>query len=245
MKKHLTTIILLLFISTILYSQESKFSFYNSGEWILSGSALSVNGDSDVSTIRFSPWYNAQYTMNYQAIKHVGVFLGLDMRNVGFIYKTTLNTEAGDIDIKKKFRTYNLGIPLGIKIGKSDGLNFYAGYEIEFPFHYKEKTFTNGIKNFKQKKWFSDKVPTYLTSVYGGFESKQGFNLKFKLYLDKFFNPAYKGDVNGMPGCGYESFDVQVFYISICMNMFHDLNAKVEEMIEEKFQGKQTYLSRR
>lgn len=245
MKRHLTSLILLLFISSFLYSQESKFSFHNSGEWILSGSTLSVNGEPDAATIRFSPWYNAQYTMNYQAIKNAGVFLGIDVRNVGFIYQTKLETDAGELDIKKKFRTYNLGIPLGIKIGKADGLNFYAGYEIEFPFHYKEKTFTNGIKNFKRKEWFSDRVPTYLTSVYGGVESKQGFNLKFKLYLDKFFNPDCKEDVNGMPGYRYDSFDVQVFYISICMNMFHDFRYQVEEMIEEKIQGKQTYLSRR
>jgi len=245
MKKHLTSLALFIFLATGLYSQESKFSFYNSGEWILSGSTLSVNDISDASTIRFSPWYNSQHTLNYQAIDYVGIFLGLDVRNVGFIYQTKLKTEAGEINIKKKFRTYNLGIPLGIKIGKPDGLNFYAGYEIEFPFHYKEKTYTNGIKNFKHKEWFSDRVPTYLTSVYGGIESKKGFNLKFKLYLDKFFNPEYKGEVNGMPGYGYDSFDVQVFYVSICMNMFHDMRSQVEDIIEDKFQGKQTYLSHR
>jgi len=43
--------------------------------------------------------------------------------------------------MKKKFRPYNFGIPIGIKIENLNKLFLYGIYEIEYSLYYKEKTY--------------------------------------------------------------------------------------------------------
>ena len=49
-----------------------------------------------------------------------------------------------------KFRTYNLGIPIGeLKSVILDDKFLFLGYELEIPIHYKQKTFINEDKEDK------------------------------------------------------------------------------------------------
>ncbi len=80
--------------------------------------------------------------INYDPVRLFGLFSGIGVRNVGYIYDDYTDPDTGDKE-KKKFRNYNIGIPLGIKIGNLERLFVYGGYEIEFPLAYKEKTFQN------------------------------------------------------------------------------------------------------
>ena len=250
MKKLLSFCLLSLFLVAPVLAQEeqekpSRLSFNNSGEWIFSLPSMSVPSEVAGPVLRFSPWYNVQYTANYQIAKPFSLFMGLDIRNVGFIISGDVEDEGETIDTKKKFRTYNLGIPAGFTIGNNNSLLFYGGFEVEFPFHYKEKTFKNGVKTEIYKEWLSPKTPNYLTSVFAGVELGTGFNIKFKYYLDRFFDRNNKEEIPGMGGLTYDKLDAQVMYVALCFNMFHDLDERIEKMIDKRVKAKEVYLSHR
>ena len=98
--------------------------------------------------MRFSPVVNIQNWLNYDKSEKLGFFTGLSLRNVGFIYDVDETT-------RKKYRTYNVGIPVGVKIGNLSDKFLFFGYELEIPVHYKEKTFVNEDKAEKKNYWFT------------------------------------------------------------------------------------------
>jgi hypothetical protein len=168
------------------------------------------------SIIRWAPVINIQTFFNYDVTKKFGVFSGIGVRNVGFIYDE-------DEFTRKKYRTYNMGIPFGIKAGNFQKTFAYVGYEIEFPFNYKEKTFINEQKS-KYSVWFSDRVPVVYNSILVGIQFPKGLNLKFKYYFTNFFNKDFV-EVNQSTGetyKPYENLDVNVFFISLGVNLFKD-----------------------
>jgi len=152
---------------------------------------------------------------------------GAAVRNVGFIYETPSDSYYNGV--KKKFRNYNFAIPVGIKIGNMGKAFFFAGYEIEFPFNYKEKTFENEIKT-KFNVWFSNRVPAYYHTVFAGVQIPYGISLKFKYYLSGFFNQDYMEPGGNLP---YEGLDVNVFYFSISTSLFKGSQVYVKEYKEE------------
>jgi len=80
------------------------------GEIIFSFASIEQDGNETGSILRFAPVLNLQSFVNFDVTDHAGFFAGLGIRNLGFIYDQ-------DEDVRKKFRTYNLGIPVGIKLG--------------------------------------------------------------------------------------------------------------------------------
>lgn len=196
------------------YSQETEmiFSFAN------------INADSmNVDNImRWSPVFNFTGHLNYDLSKNLGFDLGLGIRNVGFIAKFP-NTAN---DTKRKYRTYNLGLPIGIKVGNLNQKHpffLFGGYEVEMPFSYKEKHFVNGDKTDKITGWFSNRTDRFTQSVYAGVQFPQGFSLKFKYYLNNFFNEDYQEFVDGVATLPYAGLDVHVFYFSINWYPFQDV----------------------
>lgn len=169
--------------------------------------------------IRWAPVFNFQTLANYDFGNAVGVMGGLAIRNSGYIYK--FNNVDGQ-EFRKKFRTYNLGIPVGLKIGNLNKFFVYGGYEFEFPFHYKEKTFdTDGSKQDKISVWFSDRTENIQQSVFAGFQTKHGFNVKFKYYFTEFHNQDFTQTTpdeyppSGIATQPYKDLTSNVFYISI------------------------------
>ncbi len=63
-----------------------------------------------MGTLRFSYVINFGITFNFNFGRHFGLYTGLDVKNIGFIEKN-----SGGLTVKR--RTYNVGAPLGIKIG--------------------------------------------------------------------------------------------------------------------------------
>ncbi|MEO7081918.1 MAG: hypothetical protein ABIY71_10345, partial [Flavobacteriales bacterium] len=55
-------------------------------EWIISVPILDVNGSDKGGVARFSPFFNAQWMLNYDFSNHFGFFTGFSIRNQGFIY---------------------------------------------------------------------------------------------------------------------------------------------------------------
>ena len=218
--KHKYKFIFLVTLIIFSYSGSLKAqdkTYWSTGfEMLFSFADIEQDGISKSSIIRWAPVFNVQTFFNYDATKNFGLFTGIGVRNVGFIYDQ-------DEATRKKHRTYNMGIPVGIKAGNFEKTFVFAGYEIEFPFNYKEKTFVNNVKS-KYTEWFTDRVPTVYHTVLIGVQLPKGVNIKFKYYLTGFFNQDYvqiDGDT-GDPYQPYENLDVNVFFFSIGFNLFKD-----------------------
>lgn len=214
--KRITIILLFLVALNATAQDENEKKYFSfSTEMIFSWATIDNQGNSSGNIMRWAPVFNPQAMFNYDVSKAFGLFTGMAVRNVGFIYE-----DPYDIDnAKYKYRTYNFGIPIGVKIGKMNKVFFFAGYEIEFPFVYKEKKFVNESRENKDVIWFSDKVETFQQSVMVGVQLPYGATLKFKYYLTNFHNRNYVAMVDGMETKPYD-FDANVFYVSIAWNVF-------------------------
>jgi hypothetical protein len=119
-------------VQSFSQSKANKSEAYvtTGGELIFSFANVEQNGNSESSTMRFSPVFNLQVMVNKDLNKNFGVFTGLSVRNVGYI-TNDYKDPANNLVYKKKFRTYNLALPLGLKVGDLDKTFFYGGYEVE------------------------------------------------------------------------------------------------------------------
>jgi len=200
---------ILLIISTTTFAQDAKKVYTTtSGELIFSWAGVKQNGAETGSVMRFSPVFNIQNWVNIDKSDHFGLFTGLSVRNVGFIYD-----DPAQPNVRFKARTYNLGIPIGVKIGNLSDRFLFFGYELEVPITYKEKRFVDEDKVSKNNVWFSDKVTTFNHSLMAGVQLTDGATLKFKYYLTNFFNKDYvPTNEDSIP---YNQMDVNIFYFSL------------------------------
>ena len=222
MKPLICLLIFSLFITAHVFGQseknKSKAYVTSGGELIFSFANVEQNGNSESSTMRFSPVFNLQVMLNQDMNKNFGLFTGLAVRNVGYImndYKDPSN----NLFYKKKFRTYNLGLPLGFKVGDLDKTFFYGGYEIEMAFTYKEKTYEGGDKIDKISGWFSDRNELFQHGFLAGVQFPRGINLKFKYYLSEFHNQDYTTNAGIKP---YGGLKANIFYVSMNFFLFKD-----------------------
>ena len=89
-----------------------------------------------------------------------------------------------------------------------------GGGEFNFPYHYKQKEFTNSGK-VKSSEWFSKRVNTYIPAVFAGVNFPGGFNVKFTWMLDDFMNKDYALKKDGQISYPYENMKSQIYYLSI------------------------------
>lgn len=214
------TIILLVFLALGVNAQENeqkkKYASFST-EMIFSFATIDNRGNTDGNIMRWAPVFNPQTMLNYDLNNTFGVFTGMAIRNVGFIYEDPFDPN----NTKFKYRTYNLGIPVGFKLGQLNNLMFFGGYEIEFPLVYKEKVFVNESKEDKDVIWFSDKVEPVQHSLMAGIQFPYGASLKFKYYLSNFHNRDYIAMVNGIQTKPYD-FKSNIWYISLSWYLFTD-----------------------
>lgn len=216
--KKLLLIITILSITTHYAISQGNFYTTSGGEMIFSFASIDDNGNDKGSIMRWSPVFNGQFYGNYDVNDYMGLMFGAAFRNVGFIYEQS----NGD---KKKFRNYNIGIPVGLKVGKMNKMFVFGGYEIEFPINYKEKTFVNEKKD-KFNVWFSDRVPTYYHTFFAGVQFPYGLSLKFKYYITEFFNQDYTENNGTQP---YKGLKANVFYFSLSSSLFRGNQIYVKE----------------
>jgi len=226
-----STLLLLVFSFIIIFADAQVKPYVTTGgEIIFSFADIDNNDINPDNIIRFSPVFNLQVFGNFDFGKNFGLIAGGSIRNVGFING---NTDPDNSGIKQKYRTYNFGIPIGFKIGVLDKVFLFGGYEIEFPFHYKEKTFINGVKqDAKISTWFTNRVPTFYNSVYAGIQFPYGLNLKFKYYFTNFFNENYSETVNGELLTPYDGYKANVFYFSLSFALFQNNHIYYKEYNE-------------
>jgi len=212
-----TGILSLLFFMFILNGYSQSRSYVASGaEMIFSFANISDQNLDAESALRWAPVVNLQSILNRDFNRNFGIFTGIGVRNVGYIYDNYTDPKDQKV-YKKKFRSYNLGVPIGIKIGNLDNLFFYAGYEVELPFSYKEKTFYSGEKISKTTGWFSNREEQFQHGPLVGIQFPRGLNVKFKYYLSEFHNQDYTDAFGIQPYKGLES---HVFYFSLNFPFF-------------------------
>ena len=209
--------VLALLVTTGLRAQDAPAtrSWYltGGGEWIFSTAVLDVNGNDQGAIIRFSPVFNAQGVANYDFSSKAGMFMGLSVRNVGFIYDVP-NDSLGR---RYKYRTYNVGVPIGLKVGSMKNGLLFVGYEPELVLNYKEKRFENDDKEDKFDVWFGDRTDLFAQSVMAGFQFSNGACLKVKYYFTNFHNKDYQEGDGTKP---YDGLNANVLYVSLGFGLF-------------------------
>jgi len=222
MSKHTQLFVFGFFLAAQCFGQKassSKAYVTSGGELIFSLANIEQNGNSESSTLRFAPVVNFQVMLNKDLNKNFGLFTGLALRNVGYILPNYQDTN--NLSYKKKFRSYNLGIPFGFKVGNLDKTFFYGGYEVELAFSYKEKTYDGGDKIDKITGWFSDRNELFQHGFLAGVQFPRGVNVKFKYYLSEFHNQDYTTNANIKP---YAGLKTNIFYVSLNFFLFKNLD---------------------
>ena len=222
-------IILIVLATVLIYNfgiSQSKTYWSSGSEIIFSFATIDDNGSESGNIMRWAPVFNLQAMFNYDIGKNFGLFTGIAVRNVGYIYDNyTLNENEQEITVKKKFRTYNLGVPIGLKLGNIKKMFFYGGYEFEMPFHYKEKTFRDEKKE-KFSAWFSNRVEQFQHGFIVGIQFPYGANIKFKYYVSSFHNQNYTETNGSKP---YEGLNSNIFYFSLNYNLFKPIKKYIKK----------------
>jgi hypothetical protein len=213
MKKFYFIIFLFLFSLNHSKAQNKKKIYWTYGpEVIMSFGVLDVDDITMGNIMRFSPVINLEFIGNKDFGDHFGLTFGAAVHNTGFI----LNYD--DTTLRYKFRTYNIGIPVGFKVGNVNNYYFYAGYELEFPISYKEKKYIY-MDDSMFTEWFSDRVPALNHAIYAGFNFGPGMGVKIKYYLNEFFNRDFVDSDGSMP---YKNLKANVVYISFDFLLFRN-----------------------
>jgi hypothetical protein len=199
----------------------SQSRFYNTygAEMLISGANIEDHGNEASAVIRFAPVINIQSNINKDLSERFGIYGGLALRNVGYAYDDYKDPDSEFID-QKKFRSYNIGIPFGIKYGNLAKFYVFAGYEIELPFAYKEKTYRDEVKINKTIVWFSNRQQRIQHGFMVGAQLASGANITFKYYLSEFHNQDYV-DADGYKP--YEELKSNIFYLSVGYMLFREL----------------------
>lgn len=221
--KHFTSTLLLILLVSFKGFSQSKTYVTSGLELIFSWAEISDNNKGESADLRFAPVINIQSFTHLDFSEKFGIYSGLAIRNVGYIYgnyKTPVSpTNSVSTTVEKRFRSYNLGIPVAFKLGNLNKMFIYGGYELEIPFLYKEKKYEGGDKTEKITGWFSDRQQSVYHSLLVGIQFPYGMNLKFKYYLTEFHNQNYVANDGTKPYAGLLS---NVFYISLNSMLFRN-----------------------
>ncbi len=182
----------------------------------------------DWSNVRFTWWLNIGEHVHYNFNNTVGLYSGLELRNIGYnfheIRTVAIENSTPPATVDKEYvvrrRTYNLGIPLALKIGNMRNKNyFFLGGGIDMAFAYKEKSWeVDNKKNTKVKhnEWFSDEVNLWQPFVFAGFVVKPGIGIKVAYYPSNYHNENYTAS-NGAKK--YNGTTVNLFAAGLTMDI--------------------------
>ena len=114
---------------------------------------------------------------------------------------------------------------------KNGYLSIFGGYEVEFPFHYKEKTFVDEKKE-KFTAWFSNRIEQFQHGVIVGIQFPYGTSIKFKYYFSEYHNQGYTESDGYQPYAGLKS---NVFYFSLNFNLFTPMKVYYDESSRSEY----------
>jgi hypothetical protein len=174
------------------------------------------NGEKLESVVRFPNMaIRASAIANLRVLPQVDLYAGISHNDIGIIFKDS---------IKHKYRVFTAGIPFGISIGSKykktrkkmirpeKFKRIFAGAELYFPYHFKEKHFIDGGKT-KDGEFLSDKAEKYFLGFHAGITFAHA-KLKFEYIPGGFLNSSYSENVNSVVIKPYEQFNFDTFSIS-------------------------------
>lgn len=161
---------------------KKKVYFNSAFEGSMFSTAFIKDPAAHMGILRYTVYWNLGANWNYDFNDHAGLFWGLTMKNLGFIDK-----EHG---YTTKHRTYNVGVPVGLKFGNLVTDNYFMiGGGVDFPIHYKRKQWNDSRANkIKQGEWFSDVVNPVMPYVFVGGKFWKMIYAKLQYYPTNFFN---------------------------------------------------------
>lgn len=182
---------------------------------IFSTAMIERNGANSLGTLRFTAFAHIGATINYNFSKGIGVYSGLDIKNIGLIEKFDFqNTTVKD-------RVYTLGIPVGLRLGNMTARNyFFMGGGVDLAFHYKNKMWSDVQSKTKFNEWFSDYTNLLLPYAFAGIGMK-GITVKVQYYPTNFFNEDKTVGTlpGGIPNKIYANTKVNLLLLSIGKDM--------------------------
>ena len=179
-----------------------------------------TNAPYELTTLRFTYFFNFGFNFHYDVSKNFGLFTGLGVKNIGFIEK------YNNPDSTVKRRVYTLGIPLGLKFGNLDDRFFgFIGGGVDFPFNYKEKGFRDRGDKEKFNEWFSDRTESVMPYVFAGISFAPGIYLKAQYYPTNMMNQSYSETVNGVVTYPYAQYErTELLLLSVGFDIHYNKN---------------------
>ena len=214
-------ILLVLFAVPVLLSNPAKSqdvyqmsSWENLFQWADVPNTPQQGVNSINPRLRYTIVFNVGQYTHLDFTNSIGLYTGLAVRNVGFIYDT-------DRPTKTIRRSYNLGVPLALKIGAFDKhMYIFGGGEYELLFHYRARRWDSNDRNGNKQivgEWFSGRTKRFVPSVFAGVQFPGGFNIKYKFYLQHFLNENYIGSEFSESNVAYADYNgLKMHYIAIC-----------------------------
>lgn len=213
MKKLLILVAVIIPLSLIHTNAQKVYSTV-SWEMLFQWADVELAGSNIVSRpLRYTAFFHLAHYYHLDFTNNLGMFTGLAIRNVGFIYDE-------DVPQKTIRRSYTLGLPIAVKFGSfKDHLYFFGGGEYELLFHYKGKRWLSNDRSgtkIKDTGWFSDKTERFVPSVFAGIQFPGGINIKFKMYMGDFLNKDYVGSDLGDQDIAFADYtQLDLYYISV------------------------------
>jgi len=168
-------------------------------------------GTKSLGTLRFTAWFHIGATYNYNINKNVGIFTGLDLKNIGFIEKFKVN------DLTTKQRVYTLGVPVGLRLGNMQKRNYlFLGGGLDLALQYKSKYWDVNTKKTKTNDWFSDKTNLLMPYVFVG-AAIGGTTIKIQYYPTNFYNEDYS--ISGIKPYANNKVNLLLFSVGKDINL--------------------------
>lgn len=199
---------------------------------IFSTSVYSAPGKSNqLSTLRFSYFFNFGFNFNYDFSNHIGIYTGAGIKNIGYIEKT----KSPDFTVKR--RVYTIGVPLGIKIGNIKKRNYVMlGGGLDVPFNYKQKNFLFKRSNkSKFNEWFSDYTPPIMPYVFVGGSFAPGVSLKLQYYPGNFLNTEHEEPLipSGIMTKPFAGYNVNLVLLSVGVDIHYKGKSRMKHMLNK------------
>jgi hypothetical protein len=151
---------------------------------------------------RMSLWLNLSEYYHFDFNPFLGSFVGFGIDNIGYIVEYN-----APYNVKVKYRSYMVSMPIGLKVGDLERKNptyFYFGGGFSVPFLFKEKIFDGKKKTLVFKEWFSSRTNFLQPSVFLGYTFPNGMSLKVQYYFENFMNSDFKTEVNNVTSQPYK-----------------------------------------
>lgn len=247
------SILALIMLSNSAFSQSNSYST-SGGEIIFSWAQLEYTPEFQSTfseakivgePVRFTAFFHIQQFWHLDLNNNLGFFTGIGLRNIGIISdenlpETYANPNGQYFSAKIIRRSYSLGLPLAIKVGSfKDHLHVYAGGEIEWTFHMKEKWWDSHSRSGTKTKttsWWPNQITTFLPSAFVGLQFPGGINVRFKYYLENFLNHNYDTYSNATSP-GHVVSDLTKYQTSNLFSVSLSFHFKTSKLIQQETKG--------